>query len=743
MNANYRRKTTGKLLIVLSGFLVVASCAGGGAAYKKGTKAEIVRDYDAALEQYRQATLADPTNVAYKLKYDQIRFSAAYTHFQAGRRALDAGDAVKAQAEFAKAAEIDPSHDFAKQELQDVNSLLAARGAKGVEPILNFDKMQAANRTDANLGAGMKTNLKERISVRMTASSRTIFENLASQAGLQVIFGRNYRPQNATIDLQDVNIFEALDLVSLQTTSFWQPVNENTILVMEDTQQNRRDFEDHILKTIYLTNITSTNDLNGILNVLRTALGLRGIFQSEQQNAIVIHDTPARVAMAENVIHALDKAKAEVIIDVTVMEVDRNLLRDLGIGPPSASTIGFNPPGATATTTTNDVTLRGLDKVNSGNFTVSVADSIANFLASHSNASLIQNPRLRTTDGVTASLRVGSEVPVPTTSFQSTNIGGGATTSYTLQQVGVQLDIVSKVLLNREVSLAFTVTVRALAGERKINNETSISVFSNRIVAHTIRLAEGETNILGGIISKTESDSMAGIPGLKDIPFLKFIFGSEHKTQDEAEVIIMLTPHIIRMPNITEDDVRGIIVGGENNLRMRPDYGTPAALPAVPAPRPTAPPPPTSALPTVTPGPATTATVNFAPSAVTLASQGQTDVSLSIAGGSSILGADLTLSYDPSAFTIKDVHEGGYLSGTSNQVIALVHNIDNQKGIAKVTLERQPTAGLASGDGTLMKITLQPGAKKGPSTLRVTEFSVRDQRQSHAGKSAEAQITVP
>src|SRR6185503_18207404 len=189
--------------------------------------------------------------------------------------------------------------------------------------------------------------------------NRTIYENLAAQAGLQVIFGRGFRAANATIELQDVNIFEALDLVALQTTTFWQPVNETTILVMEDNQQNRRDFEDHILKTIYLSNITSTNDLNGILNVLRTALALRGIFQSEQQNAIVIHDTPARVAMIENVIHALDKAKAEVVIDVTVMEVDRNTLKDLGILPPTDTTIGFN---SLRTGGGNEVSLKDLDR---------------------------------------------------------------------------------------------------------------------------------------------------------------------------------------------------------------------------------------------------------------------------------------------------------------------------------------------------------------------------------------------
>jgi len=740
MNANYRLKTITLLLVVL----ITNSCA-ARTAYKKGAKAEIAKDYEAAMEQYRQALAQEPGNIEYRLKFEQVRFTAAFDHFQKGRRALDKGDYPTAKAEFQRASEIDPSHDFAQRELADVDRLMNSRTQNQPEPILNFEKLTAANQTNPNLGSQMKTNLTERIAIfRMAAQNRTIFENLAAQAGLQVIFGRNYPARNSTIELQDVNIFEALDLVSLQTGSFWQPVNENTIMVMEDTQQNRRDFEDHIYKTIYLTNVTSTNDLNQIMNVLRTAFSLRGIYQFEPGNAIVIHDTPARVALVERLIHALDKAKAEVVVEATVMEVDRNVLRDLGIFPPTESTIGFTPPGQTPgqANGSNEVSIRDLSKVNSGNFSVTIPDSVAKFLETQGSARLLQNPRIRTTDGVAASLRVGSEVPVPTTSFQSTNIGGGATTAYTLQQVGVQLDILSRVLLTRDVSLQVTVTVRSLAGDRQVG-DLLIPVFSNRVVAHTIRLKEGETNILGGIISETDTVSMTGIPGLKDVPFLKYIFGQEHKTRDQAEVIIMLTPHIVRMPDISEDDIKGIIVGSETNLRLRADYGSPTPLPLAPQQRPATPAPGAGAIPPVPSAPAapTTATVAFAPAPVTLAPQGQTAISMSI-NGPNILGTDLTLSFDPAAFSIKDVHDGGFLS-KDGQVVALVHNIDNQKGTATVSLERSPNSPVVSGNGTLLTLMLEPGAKKGPSALRVTTFGVRDSRSVHPGGSTEVQVTVP
>jgi general secretion pathway protein D len=737
--------------------LMTAGCGAGRDAYKRGTKAEVAKNYEAALEQYRQALALDPGNIEYKLKYEQTRFTAAFDHFQKGRRALDVGELEMARAEFKRAAEIDPSHDFAQQELADVEKAIKSRSQNQPEPILDFEKLAAANSTNANLGAQMKTNLTERLSFRYSASNRTIFENLAAQAGLQVIFGRNYPTRNSTIELMDVNIFEALDLVSLQTGSFWQPVNENTIIVFEDTQQNRRDFEDHIYKTIYLQNVTSTNDLNQIMNVLRTAFSLRGIYQYEPGNAIVIHDTPARVALVENLIRALDKAKAEVVVEATVMEVDHNVLQDLGILPPTDTTLALVPPaGATgAAAASKAVPIRDLNNLNSGSFSVTINDTVAKAIATRGSARLLQNPRIRTTDNVTASLRVGQEVPVPTTSFQSTNIGGGATTAYTLQQVGVQLDIVSHVLLTREISLQVTVTVRAQGGDRQVG-DLLIPVFSNRIVAHTIRLAEGETNILGGIISETETVSITGIPGLKDVPLLKYIFGQEHKTRDNAEVIIMLTPHIVRMPNITEEDLKGIVVGSESNLRLRPNYGSASALPLPAQPgqgqpgqgQPAQPAQPARGNPSaaIPPVPAaaptpTSATVAFG-APVTLAARGETAVSVSI-NGPNIQGTDLTLSYDPSAFSIKDVHDGGFLS-KDGQVIALIHNIDNKKGTATVSLERSPSAPVMSGNGTLLTLTLEPGTKKGPSPLRVTSFGVRDGRAAvHPGGSAEVQVTVP
>jgi general secretion pathway protein D len=723
------------------------------------------------MEEYRVALAEDPGNIEYRLKFEQTRFAASFEHFQKGRRAVDLGDIDNARKEFARAVEIDPTHDFARQELAELDKLQANRDQNLPDPILDIEGLQNSLKTNPNLGSQMKTTLTEPITLSMNTESRAIYENLAALAGLSVMFDPRFRSVRTAISITTpVDIFEALDIVSLQTKNFWQPINETTFMVYEDTQTNRRDFEELIFKTIYVANTTTPQDLTGIVNVIRTSLGLRTIFQYDAANAIIIRDTPGRIALAERLIAQLDKAKAELVIDVLIMEVDRSRLRDLGILPPGETTIGFTPPGGS--TESNAVSIRDLSSIGSSNFSITISDSVAKYLASSSSAKLLQNPRIRMTEGQAATLRVGSEIPVPTTTFQNTAIGQGANTSYQMSQVGVRMDLLAKVLLNREVSMNVTVEVRALAGDRNVGN-LLIPSFSNRVVAHVIRLSEGETNILGGIISDAESKSMIGIPGLKDIPILKYLFGQEHTTRDQVEVIIMLTPHIVRMPDIRESDLAGAFVGPELLPRLRPTYDRPGVTPVPPTPQPTTPlpgpgaaappgaallltPPPAPVVPpapvpppatvpvaaTLPPGGPTTAVVSFSPTPMTLAAQGQTPITLSI-NGPDIAGTEITVAFDPAAFSIREIREGGFLS-RDGQMVALVQNVDNQRGIARVTLERSPGAQAVSGSGTLLALVLQPGSQKGPSTLRITEFGVRDSRQVlHTGRAAEVQVNVP
>jgi len=490
-----------------------------------------------------------------------------------------------------------------------------------------------------------------------------------------------------------------------------------------------------------------------------------------QLNALVIKDSPDKVAMAEKLALALDKGKGEVVIEATIMEVDRGLLRQLGITPPSGTALTFVPPGVTVpdavTAGSNSATLRDLQSIGPDSFALTIPQTLASFLATSSLTTLIQNPQLRATSGQQATLLVGSNVPIQTSNTQPTLAGGSTTTAVSYTNVGVTMVITPTVLLNREISVQVNVDVKALAEDRQVGNTVSPS-FTDRNIVHTIRLKEGETNVLGGLISQLEQTSMTGLPLLKDIPVLKYFFGRENRQRNEVEIIIMLTPHILKMPEITAEDMIALNVGTVTQARL-PSLtvtGPNATEPATPRPNANAPTPGPASAPTpaqpafgapIQPGasltppnpfiPAsnaiaqTSGTISFSSNQAVLASDKATPLNI-VVNGMDISGAELTLSFDPGSISISQITDGGFLS-RDGQLIAVVQQVESEAGRAHIRIERPPNAAALAGSGNLVTLTLVPKSKKGDSLLRVTDIKLRDSAQVlRPGTSAETRITV-
>jgi general secretion pathway protein D len=768
MNADYRLKLTPLLALVAVLAIGLAGCA-ERQAYTRGTRAEITKDFDTAMTEFKAALDKDPANMEYRLRYEQSRFNAAFKHFEAGRRAVDKQDYATAKMEFTRVLQIDPTHDLAETQLAKVNEILAARSRNQLEPEIQFEQMRRTTRTDPSVQSQLEAKILGPIDIHMTQDSKVAFETLAELAGFNVIFDPDFRGTRIPIELNKVDIFEALDILALQTRSFWKPINRTTILVSPDNQTKRRDYEELVLKTIYLQNSVTSTEITEAITALRTLLNMRYLAQSTAMNAIIIRDTADRIAIAEKIIEDLDKAKPEVLVDAMLFEVDRNTLRQLGVLPPQGTQLAYN--GTTTTTTTTGgttttstptttqsstaTTLRNLGSLNSGSFSINIPPTIAQFLASSSATKLVQNPRVRATDGKLASIRIGSQVPIASGSFQPAFVGATGTPVVNFQfvDVGVNLDITPRVLLNREISMTVMVQVRALAGDRNVGGVTQ-PVLTNRQVQHEIRLAEGETNILGGIITDTEATSLSGIPGLKNIPFLRYLFSQEQKTRDQTEIIIMLTPHILRMPNIQEVNMRGLNTGSETIPRLRSSAnaaatgGAQAPAPAAPAPVPAAP-----AAPAVTPTPAppntqpqalrqTPSTVTFSPSPVTLPATGTATVNI-VGNGNDFYGIDLTLSFEPGAFNLREVREGGFLS-RDGQIVAFVQRMETESGMFRISLERPPGSAPVSGTGNLVTLVLERGPRRGDSTMRITDFRIRDAQQNvSVGRAAEVTVSAP
>ena len=701
-------------------FVLVAGCSAGRGAYNRGLQAEVARDYDEALVAYEEALAQNPGDNEYRLKVEQARFNAAFQHFEEGRRAMERGEFDLARAEFLRARELDPTHDMARSELLRVEELLLTGAPQEPETRSDFEVRREQARIDPSPDLVLSPTVTGPIDLRMTQDAQAIFETIGALTGLNIVFDANFaaNPPNLDVTIDNMTVYEALDLVALLSNAFWVAVGQNTVMVAPNNTQARASYEPQILKTIYLENSINPADITEIMAALRQLLQVNTIAQSTSMNAIIIRDTADKVAIAEKIIEDFDRAKPEVLVEARVLEVDRNRLRELGILPGQGTSLGVDP---NVIATAPEVNLRDLDNLNSGSFNLLIPDTVARFLENDSRTRLVQNPSVRASDGVLASIRIGSRVPVASGSFQPAFVGATGTPVVQFQyiDVGVNMDITPRVLRNREISMQVFVQVAGTAGTSDLGG-LILPIFSNREIRHEIRLKEGETNVLGGLISNSETTAVSGLPGLSKIPVLGRLFSNETARGDETEIIILLTPHIVKMPEITDRNLRGILVGTQNDTRLRgvplpPEEGPTARL-ELPAPG--------SAGPS-----AAAATLELAGEGSVVESElvylepGIESVVRVRMNAENVAGADLEIEFDPASVRLRDVADGGLLS-RDGTAVTLVQSIDLERGLATVSLDRPLDAPAISGEGAVIELKLE-GLARGNSRLRVSNPNIR------------------
>ena len=435
----FKRQNSASRLPTIVFFLLFISACGGSSAFKRGKKFERLKDYDQALLNYQEAFQKEPKNHEYRLYFERARNQTAITHLDTGRKLREAGKPEEALAEFRRAAAIDPSNYSATQEIKSTEKILEERRKNLEEEKKRLGEVVERTKV-ANTLEGLTPLNTAPITLKLTGDMKRAYEAIAKVSGINVIFDSdlaNRLTQQVPVDLNNVTVLESLDLLALQTKTYWAVVNKNTIIVTNDNQQTRQFYEEQIIKTFYLGNSLATADLQEVLNTLRTLLDLRKVGVINSQNAIVIRDTPHKIAMAEKILQSIDKAKPEVLIDVAVLEVGRNYTQSLGVKPPSGIAAS-NPPGTAGTS----MSIKELDRLGSGNFSITLPT--ASFDYSRSNAKVLQNPSLRASDGKIAKLRIGTQQPVAQGSFQPTfggTIGGSPVVQFTTINVGVDLDI--------------------------------------------------------------------------------------------------------------------------------------------------------------------------------------------------------------------------------------------------------------------------------------------------------------
>jgi len=736
--------------------LFLTACPKGNQEYGDGKKAEAAQDYDTALVHYERALRAEPTNIEYKLRVARLRFQAGQFHVKQGQKAREKGDLTLALAEFQKAAAIDPSSSIATQEAQrTLDAIEAQRAAEAPHQV------QASQPEEAGLMTAppeLKPLSREPINLKMVKDAKIVFETIGKLAGLSVIFDPDFTSRVITADLPNVTLEQALDAVALESKAFWKPVTPNIILVAPDQPQKRRDLDEEEVRTFYLSNTLTPQDLTEVVTGLRQLLDLKRIQQVNAQNAIIVRDTPDRLALASKIIRDIDKAKPEVVIHVQVLETRLDRMRDLGIQPgtsvsatfmprtqlqPQSSNstgTGTNGTGTTGTTnSTPQVTIQALRHLSSADYSLTLPGATATALLTDSSTRIIQDPEIRVTDGQEAKLRIGDRVPIATGSFQAgVGVGVGGTsgvinplvnTQFTYQDVGVNIDVTPRVHPNGEVSMKLGVEVSSVTGEQPIGGITQ-PIISQRKIEHEIRLREGEVSILGGLIQRTETKSINGWPGFASIPFFRYFFSGETTEVQDQEVLIVLTPHIIRLPSITAENLRTISAGTDTNPRVTHQAAAPdAPSPSTAAPPSGAPPAAGATTPSATPSPAppNTPQLRFDPPTITVKPGDTVTIGLAVDNAQDLFSIPLIFQYDPTVIQIEEVRNGGFLSG-GTQEIAIVERVDKEHGQAVVSATRQPNTPGINGSGTLLGIIIR-GIGPGTSTLQVVQVSARDSQQ--------------
>lgn len=564
--------------IVLIGILTVVVAASPlGASdlakslYKQGQTAESSQDYDAAFSAYRKAMFDAPGDLRYKAACERVRPLASAQHVERGNEWKQNGKITAALTEYLRATAIDPSNSAAEQAIASLQTHLTPAPQKSDIPQFPGDRQKLAAIAQP---VELHAISDEPITLRMVEDSKVIYESIGKAAGVNVLFDPEYISKRISIDLTNTSLLDALRIIATTSNTFWKPVARGTIFVAADNRAKRQQLEQAAVQVFYLANVSQQNDLNDIQTALRNVLTEAKLYGVASQNAIIMRATPDQLLLAEQLIDDLDKAKAEVIVDVAVLQVDKEKIRNIGLQWPQtlSATLTTASTASGATLTLND-----LANLNAKNFSLTVGTAQAEMLMTDSDTQILQNPRLRATDGQKATLKIGERIPVATGSFTvpTSATAGASQTQFQYIDVGVNMEMTPTIHYNGDVSLKVKVEISSETGTSTISGVTE-PIIGQQSVEETIRLTSGESNILGGLLQEQNNLAVSGTPGLGEVPLLKYLFSTQQHTIEHEEIVFLLTPHLVREMQIDPNNLKPIDTGTSSSVQLRQVQSTPA-----------------------------------------------------------------------------------------------------------------------------------------------------------------------
>jgi len=769
---------------------------------KRGVNAEARGDYDAAYEDYKHAYEKHPKNLADKTHFERVRFQAAAQHVDQGRKLRAMGDPAAALTEYMRALEIDPSNQAAQQEIEETRKQQMAQPAPGsTTPQGEQMSQQDQALQDISQMSGpvvLKPLSSDPITLHMVEDAKVIYQAIGKAAGLNVLFDPDFTSKRIPVDLTSVSLDDALRIVGAIAGTFWKPVTPNTIFVAQNTRTKRTDLDNLAVQTFYLTNAAQQNDANEVTTALRNLLDPSvKVYLVPSQNAIVMRATTDQLLLAEKLINDLDRTRPEVVVDVAVLEVSKDKMRQLGITLPQTFGVGLQSlatantaatssttTATTTTTTTNSgsqLSLNDLGNLNARNFAVTVGNATANLLLNDTDTRVLQNPRIRATDGQRATLKIGSKIPVATGSYSAgtaaTTVSLGVQTQFQYLDVGVNIDMTPTVHYDREISLKMKIEVSTQSGSTTISGVTE-PIISQRVIEQEIQLREGEPSILAGLLEHQDNKSIAGTPGLGEIPLLKYLFASTTKETEQDEIVFLLIPHIVREQVLSPLNTRAVDTGTNEEIELRRSPLPPPAAavaddtagrnpedaatigqtssginPQMPSPNkhmsaaaaanlaaasmeqhPAGGMNASDAASTAVAQMQTQAAddnapplaLNIMPPASTQAAGSTFQMAVMAANARDVFSVPMQVQFDPKVLDLVNV-DAGEMLGRDGQAVAVVHR-DDGAGLVTITSSRPPNVPGVSGQGVLCTLTFKATAA-GDSQVTLTKVGAKNSAQ--------------
>jgi general secretion pathway protein D len=559
--------------------IVAAGCA-TGRAFSRGEEAGRAGDWEAAVGFYRQALDDDPDRPDYKIALERAMLQASAMFAERGRQFEESGQLEEALRAYRKAQEFEPSNRQLSARAAQVERTLRER-LEAANPRPDIERLRQEARKATVEPMLSPSNPEPLIINFVNTSLRDILTFVGNYTGINVTFDRDFQDRPVTLKLEGVSLQQGLEQIMLANGLFYRVLNDRTIVVATDNTQKRTQYEPQVIRTFFVSHADATELATLLIGMVRVAgMAIQPQIQpNKTSNTITVRATASVVEIVERVIESNDKPRAEVMVDVQILEVSRERAKSYGLDLGSYSAaLAFSPENAP----TDGGKAFNLNTVSQGisaaDFYLSVPAAVIRFLETDSQTKVLAKPNLRGAEGQKLSLNLGEDVPIPSTTFTplagTTGPGTSPLTSFGYRTIGIIVEMTPRVTYDGDVILDLTLENSARGQDSNIAGQNLPSFFSRKVTTK-LRLRDGESNLLAGLLREDERRSLKGFPGVMRLPVVRQLFSANDNTIKQTDIVMLLTPRIIRTHDLSARDLSPIYIGTQSNMGLT---GPPATI---------------------------------------------------------------------------------------------------------------------------------------------------------------------